>query len=183
LQGELRGVASFEPKGVPESEKDKEPCLPDTVYAEEGEMPGLGGGGMAGVRWSRRYIWRFAPAEPQSGQTDTTGEISVWFVKPGSASEVDYLFHSLEFDGDATEAKVPVLPVAASNQRTKVLVARGHHLCVKDVYRTIYTFRIVDDDDDDTDARAGDVVSWSCRHLVHGPAKDQDIVNMYSRAE
>lgn len=169
------------------------------------------GGSAAGLRWSRRYIWRFTATtveedgvkeriEDGESEAETTGagtgsgsgkgmmhvygDMSVWFVKPTASDEADYLFHTLQFDdavdersptsgGSSFPSKAPV-PPAVPDRHTKVLIARGHHLCVNDDYDTIYAFRIADD-------VAGEIVSWASRNMVSGPTKDQDIVNMYSR--
>lgn len=145
------------------------------VYQEEGEMPHAIGMGMAGLRWTKKYIWRLSEE----------GKMSVWFVKVGGAKasdeeEADYLFHEFDFHSngstDATAAKdvfvtAPVPPVVAGSGDTDVLTARGNHLCINDMYRTAYAFRI--------HPETGEVLSWSSRHVVKGPKKDQDIVNIY----
>jgi hypothetical protein len=166
------------------------------LYREEGEMPGTVIRGMAGLRWTKKYIWRLQ---------EDDAEISVWFVKVGGPKakaqptqnqnqnqepedEADYLFHEFEFSAetetDAVSSKeqnqdpssesalvtppTPPLPTSTSSTTT-VLTARGNHLCINDMYRTAYSFRIIPE--------TGEVLSWASRHVVKGPKKDQDIVN------
>ncbi|KAJ6116057.1 hypothetical protein N7523_006474 [Penicillium sp. IBT 18751x] len=165
LNGELRGTATF--TALPNSDHD-------WLYSEEGEIPGLPGSGnaLAGLRWTKKYIWRTTDAD----------KISVWFVKvaPGP-DEADYLFHDFDFDtaSDKAESKsefvtAPVPPTVTPDNETTVIAARGNHLCINDMYRTAYAFRIRPE--------TGEVVSWASRHVVHGPKKDQDIINRYERS-
>ncbi|KAJ6101510.1 hypothetical protein N7499_001140 [Penicillium canescens] len=159
----------------------------DWLYCEEGEIPSTIsiGASQPGLRWTKKYIWRLSPE---------TGRVSVWFVKvaPGP-EEADYLFHDFEFDSDSglldsAEVKsdaqndpgefvAPPVPSAVlatgSGNETTVLNARGNHLCINDMYRTAYAFRI--------EPETGVVVSWASRHVVRGPKKGQDIVNQYVR--
>lgn len=181
LNGELRGTATFTP--LPNT-ADR-----DWVYSEEGEIPSSvsGGAAQAGLRWTKKYIWRDGDA----------GRISVWFVKvaPGP-DEADYLFHNFDFadatikpeassqgeenaketEEGKTELITPPTPPAISttDAETTVLMARGNHLCINDMYRTAYAFRIR--------SETGEVLSWASRHVVRGPKKNQDIINRYERA-
>lgn len=163
LNGELRGTANF--TALPNSDHD-------WLYSEEGEIPGTAGGAaLAGLRWTKKYIWRTTDAD----------KISVWFVKvaPGP-EEADYLFHDFDFEsvpenGSKSEFVTAPTPPAATGSETTVLAARGNHLCINDMYRTAYAFRIRPE--------TGEVVSWASRHVVRGPKKDQDIVNRYERSE
>lgn len=179
IKGELHGTATFQPL-----QRGTGPDR-DMVYREEGEMPNMPGmgTGMAGLRWSKRYIWRLSES----------GKISVWFVKVGGGSkktgneeeEADYLFHEFDFNSShhphnhptesagETFVTAPIPPVASIAGDTAVLAARGNHLCINDMYRTAYAFRV--------HSETGDVLSWSSRHMVKGPKKDQDIVNIYQR--
>lgn len=137
------------------------------------------GAGVAGLRWSKKYIWRLSD-----------GKISVWFAKlnrerstndggQGDIEEVDYLFHEFDFDTPAADEAAgkhepfvaPPQPPLSRADNTAVLTARGNHLCINDMYRTAYAFRI--------DRETGEVLSWASRHVVKGPKKDQDIVNLY----
>lgn len=58
-------------------------------------------------------------------------------------------------------------------EKTTILNARGQHLCINDMYRTAYSFRIRTD--------TGEVLSWASRTAVKGPKKNQDIINFYER--
>jgi Family of unknown function (DUF6314) len=58
-------------------------------------------------------------------------------------------------------------------EKTTILNARGHHLCINDMYRTAYSFRIRTD--------TGEVLSWASRTVVKGPKKNQDIMNFYEQ--
>lgn len=183
IKGELHGTATFQPL-----QRGTGPDR-DMVYREEGEipnMPGMGMGmGMAGLRWSKKYIWRLSES----------GKISVWFVKVGGGlkktgngeEEADYLFHEFDFNSHShshphnhptesageTFVTAPIPPVSSIAGDTAVLAARGNHLCINDMYRTAYAFRV--------HSETGEVLSWSSRHMVKGPKKDQDIVNIYQR--
>lgn len=175
IHGQLHGTASFTP--LHQGSADAE-C--DLVYREEGEVPNTAvGAGMSGLRWSKKYIWRLSD-----------GKISVWFAKvdrersansggPGDTEEADYLFHEFDFDASAADNPSeksepfvdPPQPPLSLADSTAVLTARGNHLCINDMYRTAYAFRI--------DRETGEVLSWASRHVVKGPKKDQDIMNLY----
>ncbi|PGH31686.1 hypothetical protein GX50_05526 [[Emmonsia] crescens] len=198
LNGGLKGTASFILNTGHTADGIRE-----ILYREEGEMPGVGGN-MAGLRWARKYIWRLSPssfltedaAEPPAEQANSE-HLSIWFVKlqkPGSdlergkgtsesedINEADYIFHELEiqFASTCTEqlrsmAPNAIIPPPVEEPNTKVVIARGQHLCINDDYQTVYAFRMGEDP-------AGRILSWSSRHIVRGPKKSQDIVNLYSR--
>lgn len=172
------------------------------VYKEEGEMPSSVMG-MAGLRWTKKYIWRLnganAAAPTEQEENPKMGGISVWFVKiksskekaeGGDQDEPDYLFHEFDFNyrqrrqepenTDTTKPKFepptpPPLILPALRDKypeTTVIQATGDHLCVKDMYYTAYSFRVVPE--------TGEVLSWASRHVVKGPKKNQDILNLYS---
>lgn len=128
-------------------------------------------------------------------------------MKVGDEKVADYLFHGMEFldDGDSVGGgdkdkdeegeefvSAPVPPPATipggdkGGEQTVVVTARGNHLCINDMYRTAYAFRVLktenDGDGGDGDG-IGEVVSWASRHVVKGPKKDQDIVNYYTVRE
>ncbi|KAJ5143278.1 uncharacterized protein N7515_002065 [Penicillium bovifimosum] len=181
LTGELHGTATFTPQ--PHQTKDR-----DWLYCEEGEIPSSVsaslGAAQPGLRWTKKYIWRLASGS--DGDSDSNSErVSVWFVKvaPGP-EEADYLFHDFDFaESEQTEkgktdpgefVAPPVPPsVLSGDNGTTVLNARGNHLCINDMYRTAYAFRIREE--------TGEVLSWASRHVVRGPKKGQDIVNRYER--
>ncbi|GIK02063.1 hypothetical protein Aspvir_006106 [Aspergillus viridinutans] len=177
INGELRGTASFRPLRHGSAASDRR----DVVYREEGELPNTFG---PGLRWTKKYIWRHG----------VNGGISVWFVKVKPTAkqleakeeedEADYLFHNFDFEGqgpdgaemvdtkESTFVTPPVPPpVPGPEEDTAVIMARGNHLCINDMYRTAYAFRVRPE--------SGEVVSWSSRHVVKGPKKNQDIVNLY----
>jgi hypothetical protein len=114
----------------------------------------------------------------------------VWFVKvdqkQDAEDERDYLFHKFDFGlspsapGSGTDVvsgeelvTPPTPPEVPGARATKIIAARGNHLCINDMYRTAYAFRV--------EEGSGEVVSWASRHVVRGPKKGQDIVNLYSR--
>ncbi|KKK13652.1 hypothetical protein P175DRAFT_0433134 [Aspergillus ochraceoroseus IBT 24754] len=184
IQGELRGTAIFTAASPASSSSNSNAIKPseasletrDMVYHEEGDMPAQLG---VGLRWTKKYIWRISESGP----------ISVWFVKVGSDDEPDYLFHEFEFSSSSpasdqqgqgegpraeeTFVTPPVPPVVegSSLSPTKVITAHGNHLCINDMYRTAYAFRVHEE--------SGQVVSWASRHVVKGPKKNQDIMNLY----
>ncbi|KAJ9373967.1 hypothetical protein DTO282E5_1323 [Paecilomyces variotii] len=201
INGTLTGTATFN------FLKNGSDSARDMLYREEGGMPSTLIRGMAGLRWTKKYIWRLR--EDEAG-------ISVWFLKVGgvesqtrtrtqnqeSDDEADYLFHEFEFldsssgtsemcvpasekqdqDKDFSSRSIlvtpPIPPLPNSglcSMTTMVLTARGNHLCVNDMYRTAYSFRIRPE--------TGEVLSWASRHVVKGPKKDQDIVNLYTLEE
>ena len=185
IKGELNGTATF--TSLVRDVDDAQGRQWDILYREEGEMPNTVVG-MVGLRWSKKYIWRLGEE----------GKMSVWFVKVGGGSgkrngagngdeEADYLFHEFDFNTTegTTESQVgdrkavfvtaPTPPVAANVRDTTILTARGNHLCINDMYRTAYAFRVLPE--------TGEVLSWSSRHVVEGPKKDQDIVNIYQRED
>jgi len=203
----------------------------EMLYREEGEMPSLvKAPGMAGLKWTKKYIWRLN-GEEGNGNTDDPLGMSVWFVKASTRKqqqqqqqkgneedEADYLFHEFDFefykdpcsspspgsgiqqqlktpinventspskDQDNRETETSIAPPApppvpflqqqqpAVAEKTTILNARGHHLCINDLYQTAYSFRIRTD--------TGEVLSWASRHVVKGPKKNQDIMNLYER--
>ncbi|KAL4779565.1 hypothetical protein BJX76DRAFT_351708 [Aspergillus varians] len=192
MQGDLHGTAKFTPlrsTATPPNSAENEGYT-DLLYSEEGSLPQSFG---PGLRWTKKYIWRLS----------ASGRISVWFVKVDNKKhkpqagneeeeededEADYLFHDFDFispESETTPASAsasesgsglefvppPVPPEAGPG--TRVVAARGNHLCIKDMYRTAYAFRV--------DEESGEVLSWASRHVVRGPKKGQDIVNLYSR--
>ncbi|KAL2852543.1 hypothetical protein BJY01DRAFT_244541 [Aspergillus pseudoustus] len=193
IVGELHGSAVFTPlrssSAAPTSsstpptaaskpDSDTEPDQ-ELLYGEEGSLPESFG---PGLRWTKKYIWRLG----------RDGNVSVWFVKvdknpdPESEEERDYLFHEFDFGlspsapGSGTDVisgeefvTPPTPPEVPGAVKTKVIAARGNHLCINDMYRTAYAFRV--------EEGSGEVISWASRHVVRGPKKGQDIVNLYSR--
>ncbi|KAL4959354.1 uncharacterized protein BDV14DRAFT_184845 [Aspergillus stella-maris] len=200
LTGDLHGTATLAPLppysvSTQNQTHDQAQGHQDLLYSEEGSLPASFG---PGLRWTKKYIWRLSPSGKISvwfvkvDKNYTDGE-----------EEADYLFHEFNvdsaistsddldtFDVSASVAAIeasgvnmeqfvvaPVPPPASgtASTRTRVISARGNHLCIDDMYRTAYSFRI--------DERSGEVLSWASRHVVKGPKKGQDIVNFYTRAE
>ncbi|KAL4884449.1 hypothetical protein BJY04DRAFT_215415 [Aspergillus karnatakaensis] len=191
ITGDLHGTATFTPlrkrtpSNLEQNSNDDEHT--ELLYSEEGSLPASFG---PGLRWTKKYIWRLSP----------DGKISVWFVKVDKRyeegeEEADYLFHEFDFStavsslstasASAGEEFVspPTPPDTGIGSLFKtdtgsgsgtVVAARGNHLCINDMYRTAYAFRVQEG--------SGEVLSWSSRHVVKGPKKGQDIVNLYSRA-
>ncbi|KAL5052176.1 hypothetical protein BDW71DRAFT_6491 [Aspergillus fruticulosus] len=179
IQGDLHGAATFTPLRASQTENNGTDTSgedhADLLYSESGSLPTSFG---PGLRWTKKYIWRLS----------ANGRISVWFVKvdkkstPDGEEEADYLFHEFDFatipssDSNSAEFVTPPTPPEvqglARGSTTKVIAARGNHLCIDDMYRTAYAFRVDEN---------GEVLSWASRHVVRGPRKGQDIVNMYSR--
>ncbi|KAI5253821.1 hypothetical protein E4T42_02711 [Aureobasidium subglaciale] len=96
---------------------------------------------------NRKYIYRFSPDDEK---------ISIWFVKepaPEGGEEVDYLFHELEF--------------SLLEERW---IAKGDHLCEKDMYWAFYDFRMEDS-----------MKKWGLRYKVKGPQKDYLSDSAYER--
>lgn len=212
LQGELKGVATFTPKPTLHSvnhnhnrndagEEEPNKHITEMVYKEEGETAAPGLRGVAGMTWTKKYIWRLA----DDGHTGDS--IEVWFVKipDGKAissstatttgkgneaeDESDYVFHNLRFgntadgannalslDGTTTFGET-VIPQEnfSSDGDFATLTAHGHHLCVNDTYQTTYSFRLQGEDS------SFEVVRWASKHVVTGPKKNQVITNTYHR--
>ncbi|KAJ5931941.1 hypothetical protein N7516_006430 [Penicillium verrucosum] len=175
LNGELRGTATF--TAQPPHYHHNRPRLVVLRRRRDTQQCAL----PPGLRWTKKYIWR---------QDNVSGRVSVWFVKvaPGP-EEADYLFHDFDFESGSDSlvgsesgpaqkdpgefVAPPVPPAVSSGNETTVLNARGNHLCINDMYRTAYAFRIQPD--------TGEVLSWASRHVVRGPKKGQDIVNRYEK--
>ncbi|KAL4791376.1 hypothetical protein BDV19DRAFT_370506 [Aspergillus venezuelensis] len=198
LTGDLHGTATFAPLPpypVSTQNQNQGQGHQDLLYSEEGSLPASFG---PGLRWTKKYIWRLSPEGKIS-----VWFVKVDQVYKDGEEEADYLFHEFNVDSaistsddldtldvsasvaaiealgvnmeDFVVAPVPPPASATGSTRTRVISARGNHLCIDDMYRTAYSFRI--------DERSGEVLSWASRHVVKGPKKGQDIVNFYTRAE
>ncbi|KAN0068563.1 hypothetical protein V8E54_013287, partial [Elaphomyces granulatus] len=173
INGELKGIATFTP--LPPRPQTKE-----MLYREEGEMPSMMKvPGMAGLKWTKKYIWRLnEEGSGEEGNSNSNAD-----PPENEEDEADYLFHEFDFDFDFSKdpRASPTPPLGsllqqqqpAVAEKTTILNARGHHLCINDVYQTAYSFRVRSD--------TGEVLSWASRHVVKGPKKNQDIVNFYER--
>jgi hypothetical protein len=200
--GLVTGTAVFTPR-----EPTAEGYAGECVYGEEGEMEVNGG---VKLRFRRGYIWRFNEGKEAGG-------VSLWFIKPepgvGSVggvrgAEVDYLFHELEFlpsDEEDEEDGGEEAP-RRNGADVRDFRAKGHHLCVEDVYDTEYLFRVrwvgkdvaksrENGEGKDAGALEGkgqgegkigldggwEVEKWEVRHTVKGPKKDQRLWSVYTR--
>ncbi|KAI9788950.1 MAG: hypothetical protein M1833_002793 [Piccolia ochrophora] len=143
--GRFVGKAAFHPREPTDVGYDAE-----YLYIEDGDFKPSNGPGVAATR---RYVYRY--------RQDTDG-ISVWFVKSGDGSTVDFHFHDLKFDRHSVEG---------SANYAKAWVAQSDHLCVEDRYKVKYTvkFRGV--------AIDGVEVSYD----VNGPRKEYTINTDYRR--
>ena len=57
-------------------------------------------------------------------------------------------------------------------EKTTILNARGHDLCINDMYRTAYSFRIWTD--------TGEVLSWASQTVVKGPRNNAEGKNFHA---
>ena len=144
--GTLKGTASFHPR-FPTPDKSGKIFDLEYLYIESGEFTTSTGYTMTA---SRRYVYRYSEADD---------ELSVWFVKPESNLEVDYLFHNLDF----------VKPAEA--RKASALVAKADHLCVKDMYETEYRLPM----------KGVSLREFEIVHEVKGPNKDYVSRTWYSR--
>lgn len=144
--GTLEGEASFHPRS-PTADSSGMSFDLEYLYIESGVLSLSNGASMTA---KRRYVYRY------SEQRD---ELSVWFVKPDSDLEVDYLFHNLAF----------VPPSEA--QKQGACVAKADHLCVEDMYTTEYRLPM----------SGISLHKFETIHTVRGPSKDYISTTQYSR--
>lgn len=144
--GRLKGTASFHPR-FPTLEKSSKVFDLEYLYVEAGDFTTSTGHSMTA---SRRYVYRYSEA---------ADELSVWFVKPDNNTEVDYLFHNLDF----------VKPGQA--RKEGVLLAKGDHLCVQDMYETEYRLPM----------KGVSLRDFTVIHQVRGPNKDYVSTTKFSR--
>ncbi|KAF2172982.1 hypothetical protein M409DRAFT_62619 [Zasmidium cellare ATCC 36951] len=144
--GTLEGEASFHPRS-PTPDATGLPFDLEYLYIESGVLFLSNGASMPA---KRRYVYRY------SEQRD---ELSVWFVKPDSDLEVDYLFHNLAF----------VAPSEAEKQGA--CIAKADHLCVEDMYTTEYKLPL----------KGISLHKFETIHRVRGPSKDYISTTQYSR--
>ncbi|KAJ5493490.1 hypothetical protein N7539_002236 [Penicillium diatomitis] len=191
LNGELRGTATF--TLLPATTER------DWLYSEEGEIPSAvtGGAALPGLRWTKKYIWResvdagrisvwFVKVTPGPEEADYLFHNFDFpnDIRQGNNSNqpdgplAEDLGQSTLDEGNKDDEELVTPPTppnsALDDTETTVLTAQGNHLCINDMYRTAYAFRIL--------SKTGEVVSWASRHVVKGPKKNQDIVNRYERA-
>ncbi|KAK4506949.1 hypothetical protein PRZ48_000682 [Zasmidium cellare] len=144
--GTLEGEASFHPR-TPTADASGLSFDFEYLYIESGVLFLSNGASMPA---KRRYVYRY------SEQRD---ELSVWFVKPDSDLEVDYLFHNFAF----------VAPSEADKQGA--CVAKADHLCVEDMYTTEYRLPL----------SGISLHKFETIHTVRGPSKDYISKTQYSR--
>lgn len=161
--GTFEGNATFTPR------KSSAPSVTlELLYHEEGEMKTDNG---LMLRANRKYIYRYTRDEDK---------ISAWFVKEDTKDdsgkeEADYLFHDLELEAGKS-----------------AVIARGEHLCSKDMYWAAYEFRMPqvsevrdeneDEAEDDDDDEEEELKVWGLRYKVQGPAKDYTSQTAYERS-
>lgn len=114
--GVLTGTAHLHPRYPTDVAYDFE-----YLYIEEGDLTTEQG---FTLKASRRYVYRYQ---------ESTDKITVWFVKDDGLS-VDYLFNEMDFqlrNEDDVGAK-----------DTATCVSKASHLCVEDLYNSVYNFRL-----------------------------------------
>lgn len=145
--GTFDGIATFTHR-----EPSAHSVTSELLYHEQGELKTDTG---LTLKANRRYVYRYNADEDK---------ISAWFVKedfqrPEGKEEVDYLFHDLEFE-----------------QSGQGWIAKGDHLCDKDMYWAMYDFRMP------RVAEEGDELKvWGLRYKVKGPSKDYTSDTAYER--
>lgn len=144
--GVLTGTASFHPR-FPSRDKSGQAFDLEYLYVETGVFSTDTG---VTMNATRRYVYRYSEARD---------EMSIWFVKPESSYEVDYLFHNLTFSPPS------VTDVEGAS------IATADHLCVKDMYRTKYRLPL----------QGIALPTFSIQHCVEGPAKDYTAATTYER--
>ena len=115
------------------------------LYVEEGELETDSGFKMQA---SRKYVYRYHSQRDQ---------ISTWFVQDDD-STVDYLFNELQ-------------PEFSNNADSEVLILKGDHPCVNDMYYASYRFQSL-----------GDNMIFSVIYQVQGPKKDYSHDTLYTRS-
>lgn len=181
--GTVSGTAKFTPlhsragnSAVHGGQDHDDAGLQDLLYTEEGSMT-LANDGPT-MRFTRKYIWRLACSSPQSvrrsagQQPNPESKLSVWFVKPGTDQELDYLFHELSAEERVSQN---------GEGKGTLLIAEGDHLCVEDMYETSYSFDIDPETLGEHGAEGQLVREWQVVHIVKGPKKEQRIESWYKR--
>lgn len=210
LKGELKGNAVFLARPPEHGFSEPSDLVYHEEGDMAGAGPGMTGMRWSRKYvWRRSFTTTDTTSSSSSTDSHDGGGsevLSVWFAKPtittavsateeAAGVEADYLFHKLDFNNGVKPQlrdhnsvatgkdsaslslpQAPTPPAVRDETATRVVVARGHHLCVNDTYRTVYSFRIKD-----TSPTEAEVLSWSSRHVVNGPKKNQDILNNYER--
>lgn len=116
--------------------------------------------------FKKGYIWCLNLNAEKEGSE----QISSWFIKPGTETDKDYLFHAFSF----------VDTIQHGDSET-ILHAKGSHLCVKDMYDTEYWFHLQNQDGKSTTLSSPTLNRWRMRHVVKGPKKDQIIETTFTK--
>lgn len=129
------------------------------------------------INVNRRYVYSYQPDRD---------ELSVHFVKlkPNNipvGNEEKLQDTEIQLGGDRTEAYeidyvyLPSLEFSFENDRW---VARGDHLCVKDMYWAFYDFGCLQHEED-----LLKMDKWGLKHSVKGPDKEYTSDTVYVRSE
>ncbi|KAL6250740.1 hypothetical protein RBB50_003043 [Rhinocladiella similis] len=166
--GRCEGKATFtqtQPSPVLDADGKLQIADAELLYHEEGEfemdLPNVGQTtDVPKFPFSRKYIWRLQ-------ESDDKVSMSIWFTAPGT-NLIDYLFHTVDIvrndeDGDNAENSV-------------ILQGSGGHLCVDDYYSSSYSFSL-----SSKHHTSASLSSWSMKHEVRGPKKDQVIETTFTR--
>lgn len=213
LQGKLEGIATFSPLASLHSVnqntpgKDVNKRISEMVYKEEGETAAPGLHGVAGMRWTKKYIWRLADGKGEDTGLVGDGSIEVWFVKiaDGNAKssctatttgkdidtpdERDYMFHDLRFASSAASG--------TSGDLSPERSVFGELESPPEIYPDDGETRVlhacghhlcVNDTYQTTysfqlrgKGSSAEVIRWASEHVVTGPQKNQVITNIYQR--
>jgi hypothetical protein len=149
------GISMWFVKTSPSSTSSSEPKSKTTTWAQER------------VEEADYLFHKFEFHIKQQATTNHTDFL------PASSGLLRNASKSITNDGERDDAVIlpPTPPRVDTSVSTTVLTANGNHLCVADMYRTAYSFRICDE--------SGEVLSWASRHVVNGPKKNQEILNWY----
>ncbi|EMC95109.1 hypothetical protein BAUCODRAFT_526662 [Baudoinia panamericana UAMH 10762] len=148
FSGTFTGTAAFHPR-FPTPDKSRKSFDLEYLYIESGTFTPANDHEMT-LPATRRYVYRYS---------EERDELSVWFLKPSSDLEVDYLFHNLTF-------------VSPKKARTAgACIAKADHLCIEDMYWTEYILPL----------EAIVLRTFEVKHTVKGPQKDYVATATYKR--
>ncbi|TKA70448.1 hypothetical protein B0A49_06380 [Cryomyces minteri] len=148
--GSFTGTATFTPRPPTDATFSAE-----SLYAEDGDF--VMENGLA-FKANRRYVYRYH---------EQKNEITAWFVKD-DGNTVDYYFHHLGFE----QGQGVVVSNGPAGTATECVMAKGDHLCVKDMYYSTYDFRFRED---------GGLKTFGIKYEVKGPSKDYISDAWYTR--
>ena len=147
--GTLTGRANIKKRPITNAEFNDE-CL----YTEEGDFVTENN---LRMKARRQYVYRYQR---------NVDKLSVWFVRTDDRAMVDYLFHFLDFTNDERD-----LNESKTENDETILIARGHHACVKDSYIAEYEFTLA----------SQKLKAWTVKYTVKGPQKDYVAYAKYAR--